>query len=224
MFICFCILLFVIGCCMESAGKDLGAGLVNGINAKQDAVYKAGYKLGQKAVQGEKDGQKSNSPSKLTIQSGKWFGEGLVIGIDKMGRAVYKAGYNVGNIAVKSLSNSISHINDAINTDMDYQPMIRPVLDLSEVTSGAKTVNGLFNMQPSVGILSNVGSISTMMNRQNQNRSNDDVISAIHDLKNTIGKSSGDTYTINGITYDDESNIADAVKSIVRAARVERRV
>ena len=209
---------------MESAGKDLGSGLVAGINSKQTAVYNAAYKLGQKAVQGEKDGQKSNSPSKLTIQSGKWFGEGLVIGIDKMGRAVYRAGYNVGNIAVKSLSNSISRISDTINSDLDYQPTIRPVLDLSEVTSGAKTVNGLFNMQPSVGILSNVGSISTMMNRRNQNGTNNDVISAIQDLKKTIGKTSGDTYNVNGVTYDDGSNIADAVKSIVRAARVERRV
>lgn len=208
---------------MESAGKDLGNGLVSGINSKQTAVYKAGYALGQKAVQGEKDGQKSNSPSKLTIQSGKWFGEGLVIGIDKMGRAVYKAGYNVGNIAVKSLSNSISHISDAINTDIDYQPTIRPVLDLSEVTSGAKTVNGLFNMQPSVGILSNIRSISTMMNRQNQNGSNDDVISAIKDLKNTIKNSSGDTYNFDGITYDNGSEISDAVRTLVRAAKIERR-
>ena len=32
------------------------------------------------------------------------------------------------------------------------------------------------------------------------------------------------TYHVNGITYDDNSNVASAVKSLVRAARIERRV
>ena len=60
-----------------------------------------------------------------------------------------------------------------------------------------------------------------MMN--NQNRSGDDVVSAIKDLSSKLDNRSGDTYTVNGITYDDGSNIADAVKSLVRAAKVERR-
>ncbi|MEG2278321.1 MAG: hypothetical protein RSC80_10950, partial [Odoribacter sp.] len=33
----------------------------------------------------------------------------------------------------------------------------------------------------------------------------------------------GDTYIVDGITYDDGSNVARAIKDIVRAARVERR-
>ena len=58
----------------------------------------------------------------------------------------------------------------------------------------------------------------------NQNGGNDDIVSAIKDLKKSINNLSGDTYQINGVTYDDGSNISNAVKSIVRAARVERRV
>ena len=34
----------------------------------------------------------------------------------------------------------------------------------------------------------------------------------------------GDTYTIDGITYDDGSNISDAIKTLVKATRMERRV
>lgn len=209
---------------IKSAGKDLGAGLVEGINSKQTAVYNAAYKLGQKAVQGEKDGQKSNSPSKLTIQAGKWFGEGLVIGIDKMGRAVYNAGYGIGDTAVKSISKSIANISDIINSDVDYQPTIRPVLDLSDVTSGAQTVNSLFSMQPSVGILSNIGSINSMMNRRNQNGGNADVIDAINKLRKDVGNIETSSYTIGGITYDDGSAVSEAVRSLVDAARIERRM
>lgn len=207
----------------KSAGKNLGDGLVEGIEAKYQAAYDAGYKLGQKAVQGEKDGQKSNSPSKLTIQSGKWLGEGLVIGIKKMGEKVYNAGSSMGNNAVDSISNAISRISNTIDTDIDSTPTIRPVLDLSAVSAGASEINGMLRMNPSVGVLANVNSINSMMDR-NQNGANSDILSAIKDLGKSISNSGGNTYTINGVTYDDGSNVSEAVQSLIRAANIERRI
>ena len=81
----------------------------------------------------------------------------------------------------------------------------------------------MLSMNPSVGVLSNIGAISSMMNA-NQNGTNDDVVSAIKDLGKSLSGMSGDTYNVNGVTYDDGSNITNAVKSIVRAAKVERRI
>ena len=51
-----------------------------------------------------------------------------------------------------------------------------------------------------------------------------DVISAINELSKNLGNVGGDTYNINGVTYDDGSNITNAVQTIVRAATVGRRV
>ena len=206
----------------KTAGKDLGQGLINGINAKKQAAYDAGYALGKKAAQGVKDGEQSNSPSKLSIQYGKWLGEGLIIGINKMGSPVYDAGYNMGELAANSISGAISKISDVIHSDIDAQPTIRPVLDLTDVTSGANKINGLFNTNRSVGVMANVGVISSMMN-SGQNGVNDDIISAIKDLGNSLSGKTGDTYQINGITYDDGTNISDAIGTLVRAVRVERR-
>lgn len=205
-------------------GTYLGAGLVLGINSKQQAAYDAGYALGQKAAQGEKDGQKSNSPSKLTIQYGKWLGEGLVIGIEKMGKSVYSAGYNMGETATNTISKAVSRISDMMDTSIDSQPTIRPVVDLSNVQSSADTINGMFGINPSIGLLSNVGAIDSMMNASLQNGANDDVVSAIDKLNKNLENVGGNSYVIDGITYDDGSNITDAVQSLVRAARVERRV
>lgn len=205
-----------------SAGGYLGEGLVNGINAKKTAVYNAGFALGQNAVQGEKDGQASKSPSKLTVKAGKWLGEGLVIGIKKMYSKVYDSGHSLGETAVDSITATVARIADAIDSDIDAQPTIRPVLDLSDVRAGASSIGGLFDTNPSIGVLSNVRAITSMMNG-NQNGSNDDVISAIKDLGNKMSGKSGDTYQVNGITYDDGSNVSDAVATLVRAVRVERR-
>lgn len=205
-------------------GTYLGAGLVLGIQSKEQAAYDAGYALGQKAAQGEKDGQKSNSPSKLTIQYGKWLGEGLVIGIEKMGKSVYSAGYNMGETATNTISKAVSRISDMMDASIDSQPTIRPVVDLSNVQSSADTINGMFGINPSIGLLSNVGAIDSMMNASLQNGANDDVVSAINKLNKNLENVGGNSYVIDGITYDDGSNITDAVQSLVRAARVERRV
>ena len=205
-----------------SSGKYLGEGLVNGINAKKTDAYKAGFALGQKAVQGEKDGQKSRSPSKLTIKAGKWLGEGLVIGIEKMYSKVYDSGHNLGETAVNSISTTVARIADAIDSDIDAQPTIRPVLDLSDIRAGASSISGMFGANPSIGVMSNVRAITSMMNG-NQNGNNDDVISAIKDLGDKMSGKTGDTYQINGITYNDDSNVSDAVATLVRAVRIERR-
>lgn len=207
-----------------SAGLYLGSGLVIGIQSMQMAAYKAGYALGQAAAQGEKDGQDSHSPSKLTIKAGKWLGEGLVIGIKKMGNKVYKAGYNMGETATKSISGAISRVSDAINSDIDAAPTIRPVLDLSDVKTGARAIDGLFKDRTTIGISANANAASVAMSRQIQNGTADDIVGAINKLRKELGNVGGTTYQVNGITYDDGSNVTEAVKALVRAAKVERRI
>ena len=207
-----------------SSGKYLGEGLVLGINAKQSAAWTAGYNLGKAAVDGEKAGQKSNSPSKLTIQAGKWLGEGLVIGIGKMTSSVYKAGYNLGDSAVGTISSSIAKISEYVSNGIDAEPTIRPIMDLSDIESGVGALDGMLGQDLTFGASARVSSISSTMNGRNQNGVNSDVVSAINKLSKQLSGIGNTTYNVNGITYDDGSNISDAVKSIVRAARIERRV
>ena len=207
-----------------SPGKYLGEGLVEGIKAKYDAAYDAGYELGKKAADGEKDGQKSSSPSKLTIQAGKWLGEGLIIGINKMNSKVYNSGYNLGETATNTISSAISRISDAVNSDIDAQPTIRPVLDLSDVKSGANSIGGMLSGKRTLSVnTENVGAISASMSRIQNGSDSGEVVSAIKSLRKDISKLPRNSYTINGITYDDGSNVSNAVETLVRAARIERR-
>ena len=208
------------------AGKDICQGLINGLKDKnkRNEVYQAAYSLGQLAVQGEHDGQESNSPSKATERAGKWLGEGLIIGIRKIGGKVYDAGKSMGSEATNSISNALNTAMKLINSDMDTQPTIRPVLDLSDVENGASYLNSMFNNDPSLGVSSNLNAISYGMNHRVQNGANDDVVSAINKLRTDLGNIGGNTYNVNGITYDDGSNITNAVRDLIRAAQVERRI
>lgn len=208
-----------------NAGKFLGSGLVLGINAKQQSVYDAAYKLGQKAVQGEKDGQQSNSPSKATIKSGKWFGEGLVIGIDSMANKVYNTGHSLGETAVGSISSAIGKVSDLVANGIDSQPTIRPVLDLSDVEAGAGSINGMFGNGLNLGVsTAAAGNVAGFMNNRIQNGTTNDVIAELNKLRKDLGNVGGNHYSINGITYDDGSNVATAVNALIRAAKIDRRV
>ena len=165
-----------------------------------------------------------NSPSKVFYGIGDYSGQGFVNALNDYGSKSYDAGSEMANSARNGLSDAISKVNDYLNSDMDTQPTIRPVLDLSDVKSGAGTINGLFSKNQSIGVLSNVGTISSMMNQRNQNGANSDVVSAINKLRKDLGNVGNNSYVINGITYDDGSNVSNAVQALVRAARIERRM
>lgn len=81
----------------------------------------------------------------------------------------------------------------------------------------------MLGLQPSVGVLAHVGAVSSMMSQRNQVASNDDVVYAINKLQKALGNVGGTSYQINGITYDDGSNIANAIKLITQAAIREGR-
>jgi tape measure domain-containing protein len=208
----------------KSAGKYLVDGFASGISAKTwhaEAKAKAMAKAAATAAENELD---INSPSKVFRAIGYSVPEGFAMGIDRMSSMVTKSSVSMASAAVSNVKSSISRMADMINSDIDSQPTIRPVLDLSNVRSGASAISGMFGNGASVGVLANVNSISSMMNTRSQNGVNTDVVSAIDKLRKDLSNIGGTTYNVNGITYDDGSNIAEAVKSITRAAVRERRV
>lgn len=203
-------------------GINLGRGLVLGMNAMQQSAYNSGYALGQAAVRGEKDGQKSHSPSKLTIQAGKWLGEGLIIGMNAMESKTYGAGKSMGETAFDSIRSALSGMNDIIDSDMDTTPTIRPVLDLTNVKATAGKLNGLFT-DPAFTPLANLRAIGNISARNNQNGNSDEVVRAINRLGKSLNNVGNIYNSINSVTYDNGSEISNAVETLVRAATVGRR-
>ena len=208
---------------VETAGEDFVQGFANGINNNLRLARNAGSAIGREALAAAKAAIDSNSPSKETFKLGTFFDQGFMLGIEKLRNKIYDSAYSTGNYAKSGLTKAISRISDVINGDIDTQPTIRPVLDLSDVESGVGYLSSMLSNGPSVGVKANLDSISYGMNAKVQNGVNGDVVSAIDKLRKDLGNTRGDTYNVNGITYDDGSNITEAVREIVRAAKVERR-
>lgn len=205
-----------------SAGSYLVTGFVNGI---RDNIYRAqlaAIKMADDTESAARSELHINSPSKVFRKIGAGVPEGFAQGIERFSYLGTRAVESMSNDAIDSASKVLSNINAVLTDDVNTQPTIRPVVDLSNVESSSDAISNMLAMDPTVSAFSNVRSISAMMNR-NQNGANDDVVSAIKDLGKTIGKASGDTYQINGITYDSGSEVSEAIQTLIRASIIEGR-
>ena len=204
------------------AGSYVAQGFANGI---KDNRYKAEAQariMAQNAATAAAKALKINSPSKVFRAIAYSIPEGFAQGINRKSWMGKEAVVSMAKDTLRGTSQTIAKVATLVSDGIDAEPTIRPVLDLSAVSKGASDLNSMLETDPSISLMSNVRSVSSMMNNR-QNGTNDDVISAIHDLGKQISKSSGDTYSINGITYSGDSDVSDAIRTLVRAARIEGR-
>lgn len=206
-----------------NAGSYLVTGFCRGISENTYRAEAKAKAMAAAAEQAAKEELEINSPSKVFRKIGMSVPEGFAQGIDRLKGMVTTSSMSMSDSAIYAVQDSISRIADVINSDIDSQPTIRPVLDLSNVTAGARSISGMFNMTPSVGVLANVGAINSMMNDRQNGFDNSDVVAAIEGLKEVLRDAAGDSYSIGDITYDDGSNVNNAVGALIQAIRMERR-
>lgn len=74
---------------------------------------------------------------------GKFSDQGFAVGLTRHAGQVEEASKDVGKTAVDSLKKSMSGLSAIVNDEMDADPVIRPVLDLSSVRKDAGQISGL---------------------------------------------------------------------------------
>lgn len=208
-----------------SSGAYVAQGFANGISANSYLAQAKASAMASAAASAARKALNEHSPSKVFYEIGDFAGLGFVNALDAYGTKSYQSGAAMADYARKGLSRAIRSVGNLLENGIDTQPTIRPVLDLSDVRSGTGTLRDMLSDSDlRIGAAANIRAINTMMRQNSQNGANDDVVSAINRLRKGLNETGGNTYNINGITYDDGSNVADAIKALVRAARVERRM
>lgn len=130
----------------------------------------------------------------------------------------------IGNAIMDGVRESLSKGMDLLDDNIgDNVIVIKPVLDLTNFKSGVNDMDNIISLRTPNRTINNANSINSII-EQNQNNGNGDLLSAIKGLSNKLDNLSGDTYNINGITYDDGSAVQDAIKTLVRAAKIKGRV
>ena len=210
------------GVSLYSLGQDAAKGYINGIKSKLKEAYNAGASIAKNAKQGAQDNQKSKSPSKVFRGLGHDAMDGYILGFRDKIKDVGKVAATASQTGIDATKDSLKNMVDAISGKMDLDPTIKPVLDLSDIKKGASTINNLLP-NGSVGLgLAVAGNAPGATYRM----TNEDVVSAINGLRDDLinNPQTINNYSMGNVSYDDGSNVATAVRSLIRAARTERRV
>lgn len=133
---------------LYQAGVDAAAGLVKGLEAQQKVLEKIMDRLASTMVNSIKKKLGIKSPSRVFMEIGDFSAKGLIKGLDEMSGSVEKAAAGTGRVAVESLRKSLSGFSDLVIQDVDIQPVIAPILDLSGVKKGAGAIGGMLTARP----------------------------------------------------------------------------
>lgn len=208
---------------INSSGAYLVSGFVSGINVNTFRVEASARIMAKAAYDAAKRELDINSPSRVMEKLASYVPAGFAKGINNNLGLVNVSSSDMANTVIDGVSNAISKISELINGDMNMQPTIRPVVDLSDVQTGVGAIAAMMPTGGTIGISGGFNTVATMMNRNRQNGNNDEVISAINKLDKSLNGLSKPTYNVGGITYDDGSAVSDAVQELIRAARIDRR-
>lgn len=145
-------------------GYNFGDGFIEGIygkgksQASSDRAYAAGGYLGSRALEGLRNAIDAHSPSRKAGEAADDFGVGFVSNLLLWITQAGEAAYSLGDITVDSLNQAIANIPYRLSGELNFDPVIRPVVDLSSAQQSVSTLNDMFNK--SIGVVADTASIT----------------------------------------------------------------
>lgn len=202
----------------QNAGSYLAAGVANGISANSASASMAAKKMAGNAAKASAKRLDEHSPSRVGYKIGDYFGIGFTNGITDNIRNAGLSSDALAESATTGLSNAISKIAALIDSGIDTNPTIRPVLDLTEIQNGSAAIADLMSTlsgRPVEGTVSIAAKTASSMNRP--------AFAPEQQTESANGKQTSENTTNNFyITGTDPRAIADEVDRKLQR-RVERR-
>lgn len=122
----------------RSIGENMSKGLASGIRSKKGEVVAAAREVASAAASEMRKATEVRSPSRVTMRIGGYITQGLAIGMVKMKSRVEDSAGEVANAAIDRTSKILSAIDDAIQNDMEFAPVVTPVLDSAQFDKDLK--------------------------------------------------------------------------------------
>ena len=172
-------------------GQQIPAGLAEGVSLSKSVFLDELTNMALAGVEAVKDTLEINSPSRVFEELGDFTGLGFVNGLVGYAEKSYAAGANMADAATDGLSNAMSIAAELLNGDMDAQPTIRPVLDLSNVMHGAEELSNLFYPQRTIGLVGQASLAFAESGRSGElkvNVDNDDVVEELRALRSEMAE------------------------------------
>ena len=123
-------------------GSAMGGGLAAGIWNSVGSVTAAASSLVSSAAGIMRTAGIIHSPSKVTMEIGKYMAEGFALGMSENQKLSDQAAKSMVESALASMSEQAGYLKGLLD-GIDDQPVITPVLDLTQVESGVGAIDGL---------------------------------------------------------------------------------
>lgn len=161
-----------------SAGWYLSSGVAQGVSGGGGIVRDAARRIISNALSAMRAAADVHSPSKETEKIARFMDMGLANGLNGYSKVVSRAAEGVAGEAIDSTRSTLANLSTVLSEDMDTTPVIRPVMDMSNISAGARTINGIFSggRTLSVGVTAakaQAASAAMRESRRRQNGSND---------------------------------------------------
>lgn len=174
-----------------NAGAYLGQGLANGIASMTGRIKSAAINAAAGASRAISITWQVHSPSRVGFNLGRFFDLGIVGGIDKFSGQIAKSAQNVGEQTVDSARTMLRGLDSSIFDNIDPNPTIRPVMDLTSIQNGVGMIDGMFQSQQMLGqglfrgmsAMNGLNRLSFDGSRIIGSMSNKDVVSELQSLK-----------------------------------------
>lgn len=191
---------------MNTAGRNLASaiidGMTSGIRNGIGAVADAARNIASSALDTVKSWLGIKSPSREFKKLGAFSSEGFANGIIALTPLVGKASEQMGKTALSTMKKTLSSIGDGLSSDIDINPTIRPVLDLSDVKNKSKQLNGLL-APPHLSVDGSYAKAATLVERERATR----------EAASETGSSAETTTTGDQYTYIQTINSPKAVSA-----------
>ena len=125
----------------EEVGKDMSRGIQQGLDSENGNLETHSTDAAKLAEEAMRKQTETHSPSRVFARIGRFLMQGLSLGIDE-------GAVEAQNSAVDAMNMTLLAVKNAVESDVDDEIVIRPVMDLSNITNGAQSISS---------IMSNVG-------------------------------------------------------------------
>lgn len=144
-----------------------------------------------------------SSPSKWWAWLGAMMILGLINSLNNSGDQIHAATETVGSNLYSGMSSVVQAINDYVDSDMDLNPVITPVVDLDQVDQGMSQMYDRFGTRTlSANVAANV---SGSFGKKSE------VSSGIQNGNSTNVSMGGVTLIVNGAPGQDVNELADII-------------
>lgn len=199
-----------------TVSENMVDGMIKGITENEDALLAKVKSIAESTMSIANKTLGIASPSKKFALMGQYMDLGMAQGLEAFKYRVIDATADVGNESIQKMQDAIDYATFIATSDYDFNPVITPVLDDSQIIEGIGYIQQLMNQQQMLQMVPNLQTqgLTTQTSSQIQNGL---ILEAMNRLAGLVTANGGTLQITNefNITSNNPREIAEEVSRLL---------